>query len=92
MCQGVFVVTTSRRWLGSVFNRNIIRKDNYVESYENMLDENLVDQYQWFEILTTPTKSQEKPKVELKILPRNLRYNLLDRELNHSVILNVELR
>lgn len=42
-------------------------------------------------MLTTPTKSQEKTKIKLKLFPQNLRYKFLDKELNHPVIDNAEL-
>lgn len=68
-----------------------IHKNSEAESYENLLDKNPSDQNQCFEMLTTPTKSQEKTKIKLKLFPQNLRYKFLDKELNHPVIGNAEL-
>lgn len=38
-----------------------------------------------------PMPSAKQPSVEFKVLPKNLRYKFLDEQLDHPVIVNVDL-
>lgn len=69
-------------WLEALNLRNDEDK-----SYEILLDKNIGDQDQCFELLRTHTESREKPNLELKLS----RYEFLDEELNLPIIVNVEL-
>lgn len=55
---------------------------------EVLLDEGLD---QCLALTPNPMPNVDNPKVELKELPKTLRYELLDYEFNHPVIVNASL-
>ena len=67
------------------------RKEAELENEDN-LDENLSSNLsECLAIAPDPTQCLRKPPLELKTLPKNLRYEFLDSELERPVIVNAEL-
>ena len=65
-----------------------IMEDDGFKSLEPYIDDDL---YECLSLTPDPMPCPLKPSLELKELPKNLRYEFLDKEMNRPVIVNVIL-
>lgn len=89
MCKGVLVRISLTYDLDVSLTKN--NMDGEAETCESTLDENPIDHNECLTLLSTHIKNQEHLKIKLKLLPQNLRYEFLDSESNHPVIVNAKL-